>query len=171
MAFTCDEVWSHVLELGALDNDVWSVHLSDWPAAAPRGAIRRWRLNSLSCWPWDERDARTGRKRKTGMMGAGLEAAVVLQCSDPAVVAVLEKHAAELPALFIVSQVRLAGAGAGDYVAGQEVTSLTMRIEQAQGGKCARCWNFSGNVGTICGTRIYVAVATACCPRPALCNR
>jgi isoleucyl-tRNA synthetase len=48
---------------------------------------------------------------------------------------VLETYAAELPALFIVSQVELV---AGDF----KVT-----VEPANGTKCERCWKYSTAVG------------------------
>jgi isoleucyl-tRNA synthetase len=57
----------------------------------------------------------------------------------------LTKYAAQLPALFIVSQVHVETApGAGTAEKGD---SIGIRIERADGKKCARCWNFSTHVG------------------------
>jgi isoleucyl-tRNA synthetase len=49
----------------------------------------------------------------------------------------LEKYLADLPGLFIVSQVELARASA----------ELAVEIEKADGSKCERCWKYTTEVG------------------------
>jgi isoleucyl-tRNA synthetase len=49
--------------------------------------------------------------------------------------ALLESARAELPVLFIVSKVELAGG------------PLSAEVERAPGTKCARCWGFFEDVG------------------------
>ena len=60
----------------------------------------------------------------------------------------LEQYAAELPALFIVSQVALNR---------MDAAGLQVGVERAEGIKCERCWKYTTDVGssetypTICG--------------------
>ncbi len=49
----------------------------------------------------------------------------------------LQQYAAELPALFIVSQVEIAS-GQGE---------LAVEVERAAGQKCERCWKYTNDVG------------------------
>jgi isoleucyl-tRNA synthetase len=58
----------------------------------------------------------------------------------------LQKYAAYLPALFIVSQVEVAR-GATDGAMTHAIEGLVVRVERAQGKKCERCWNYSTHVG------------------------
>ena len=53
--------------------------------------------------------------------------------------ALLEKFAAELPGLFIVSQVE---------VKRLDEDTLSVRVERARGDKCERCWKFKTDVGS-----------------------
>ncbi|MGB7751435.1 MAG: zinc finger domain-containing protein, partial [Candidatus Acidiferrales bacterium] len=70
---------------------------------------------------------------------SGLEARVTLATSAE-LGELLQKYAAFLPGLFIVSQVEIAPPGS--YLEG-----LDIRVERAQGKKCERCWNYSTHVG------------------------
>jgi isoleucyl-tRNA synthetase len=60
----------------------------------------------------------------------------------------LEQHAADLPALFIVSQVEVKRVAEGD---------LSVEVERAAGQKCERCWRYTTDTGadshypTVCG--------------------
>jgi isoleucyl-tRNA synthetase len=82
--------------------------------------------------------------RDAKFIGASLEARVRLEGGP----AVLETYAADLPSLFIVSQVALAPGG----------ESMKVTIEKADGTKCERCWKYSTMVGvdaefpTVCDT-------------------
>ena len=78
----------------------------------------------------------TARNEK--LIGAPLEARVRLTAS-PELYRLLERYAAELPALFIVSQVVVQSGGTGE--------PLRVNVEKADGAKCERCWNYSPQVG------------------------
>ncbi|MFZ5471314.1 MAG: isoleucine--tRNA ligase [Myxococcota bacterium] len=73
--------------------------------------------------------------RRDKLIGASLEAKVVLgmpkETKD-----FLSSHLAELPGLFIVSQVELGDAQA-----------LRVEVKKADGQKCPRCWTYSPEVG------------------------
>jgi isoleucyl-tRNA synthetase len=77
----------------------------------------------------------TARNEK--LIGAPLEARVRLRASGE-LYTLLEQYAAELPGLFIVSQVAVDRAEDGD---------LGVRVERAAGVKCERCWKYTLDVG------------------------
>jgi isoleucyl-tRNA synthetase len=58
----------------------------------------------------------------------------------------LKNYQAFLPTLFIVSQVELASELIPDSPS-TELLDLRVRVEEAAGGKCERCWNYSPRVG------------------------
>lgn len=69
------------------------------------------------------------------LIGKSLEADVELRASEPTL-GVLRRHAEQLPALFIVSDVQLAPADA-PLPHGETVD---VRVTRARGARCARCW-------------------------------
>ena len=73
------------------------------------------------------------QKRKDKVIGTSLGARVVLTAAGP-VAALLDAHRAELPMLFIVSdlELRVGPADGPDTV--------TVEVERAPGTKCERCW-------------------------------
>ncbi len=73
--------------------------------------------------------------RKSKQIGSSLQARVVLS-ADGDQLAFLERHAALLPMLFIVSEVELQSRlDSGDNAVG-------VSIERARGVKCERCWRY-----------------------------
>jgi isoleucyl-tRNA synthetase len=58
--------------------------------------------------------------------------------------AVFKPYEAQLPALFLVSQVRLSGDFAGE-------TGISVGALPAEGVKCARCWLIKTDVGIDAG--------------------
>ena len=61
--------------------------------------------------------------------------------------ALLQKHAAYLPAFFIVSQVVVENVATNGGSTSSGIEGLKIHGERAHGGKCARCWNYSTHVG------------------------
>jgi len=136
MSFTAEEVWGH---MGRTE----SVHLAYFPepadiAAGLDDAARQRTAN------WDRlmqvRDVvlkhlDTARNEK--LIGAPLEARVRLSANGERYT-LLEQYAAQLPALFIVSQVEVERAEGDD---------LGVKVERAAGDKCARCWKYTTDVG------------------------
>ena len=145
VSFTAEEVWTH---MGHHD----SVHLAYFPEPSELSAGLGEDARKRSAH-WDRlmevrgnvlKSLETARNQK--LIGAPLEALVRLSANGD-LYPLLEEYAAQLPALFIVSQVELApGQGA-----------LAVEIERAQGQKCERCWKYTTDVGadqrfpTICG--------------------
>ncbi len=146
MSFTAEEVWGHMKREG-------SVHVAHFPDAgelvrgideAARKRVANWdRLMEVRGDVLKSLD--TARNEK--LIGAPLEARVRLSANGD-LYPLLEQYAAELPALFIVSQVALNQTDAA---------GLQVGVERAEGIKCERCWKYTTDVGssekypTICG--------------------
>jgi isoleucyl-tRNA synthetase len=78
--------------------------------------------------------------RQDKVIGASLEAAVTLTASGD-LYQLLRKHAADLPAWFIVSQL--------DLLEGEPGAEPAVTAERARGDKCERCWKYKLNVGSV----------------------
>jgi isoleucyl-tRNA synthetase len=141
LTFTCEEVWAHTRHAAGAPP---SVHLAFFPepeeltegiAGADRPNTGTWEklmdvrgtvLKSLD-------DAREQK-----VIGSSLEAAVQLEAGGDTY-ATLNAYRAQLPAIFIVSQVELSK--------GTEDSPL-VRVERARGDKCERCWKYTLDVGS-----------------------
>jgi len=137
LSFTAEEVWTHMGNRG-------SVHTAYFPEPATLSAglddaARKRAAN------WDRlmevrgdvlRSLESARNEK--LIGAPLEARVRLSANGD-LFPLLEQYARELPGLFIVSQVELDNAAAGD---------LGVTVERAGGQKCERCWKYTYDVGS-----------------------
>jgi isoleucyl-tRNA synthetase len=146
MSFTSDEIWGHLPQVAGRPA---SVHLALFPAegdlvergvpAAEREALRAdWQM-LLGARDQVLQALESARNAKT--IGGSLEAQVSL-AAPAAVHAVLERHAKELCALFIVSHVALE-----KPISGDGVSSISVQVRRADGSKCERCWNYSTRVG------------------------
>jgi isoleucyl-tRNA synthetase len=169
LSYTADEIWSHVP--GRTAATVFEAGLpqlnSEWNDAT---LAQTWdRL-------LDVRAAVTKtleEARKQDVIGHSLDARVRLQASD-ALHALLEARRADLPALFIVSQVEL-GANLPANAVSPLLAELKVLVEPARGSKCQRCWNFSEAVGqdaehpALCDrcARVVKGIVSAA-PQPAL---
>jgi len=141
LTFTTEELWGYMkLPAGAPD----SVHLAEFPKPAEltEGLTAQ---NREKAAKWDKlipireqvlKSLEVARQEK--VIGAPLEARVHLKAGE-ALYPLLEAYAADLPGLFIVSQVSVANS-AGE-------TSLAVHVERAEGTKCERCWKYTNDVG------------------------
>ena len=75
-------------------------------------------------------------------IGKSLDAKITVYAPDADVYGLLDSFRAELPTIFIVSQVELchAAAPAGTVI---EEGPIGVVVEAAEGEKCDRCWNFT----------------------------
>ncbi len=137
LGFTAEEVWTHMGQKG-------SVHLELFPDAAEltAGLSEAHRKRSAH---WDRlikvredvlKSLEEARREK--FIGAPLEARVHLT-ADGNLFPLLVEYAAELPGLFIVSQVSL------EEKSGQE---FSVKVERADGAKCERCWKYTTDTGS-----------------------
>jgi isoleucyl-tRNA synthetase len=140
LSFTTEEVWGYLCKpAGSPD----SVHLALLPEPGELTAgftpLQRERLAH-----WDQlmlvrepvlKALEIAREQK--LIGKSLEARVTLAAGSD-VYPLLNEYAADLPALFIVSQVQLEqGTGNG----------VSVEIQRADGTKCERCWKYTLDVG------------------------
>jgi len=128
LCFTCDEVWEHLPGAGGE-----SVHLSDWPAACPERLDAALAADFQALLAVRDRvkraqEAFNADKAKADKVNP-LEMQVVLAAAGDEL-ALLERYASELRALFVVSAV-VVSAGDGE---------LAVTVSRAAGRRCARSW-------------------------------
>lgn len=132
LSFTSDEAWQF---MPAWDGKEVSVHVARFPeaiAGREAGLAERWeRLRAVR----EVALKALEEARATKLIGQGLDAHVTLTLPS-ADLALLDRYRAELPQLFIVSQVTLREGG-----------ELNAEVRKADGAKCERCWNWSTEVG------------------------
>jgi isoleucyl-tRNA synthetase len=136
LSFTADELWRYLP--GAREE---SVHIAMFPAATELEALTD--RDRLDRWTRliDVRErvlAEIEPLRKDKVIGSSLQAKAILTVPAEEF-AFLQAHAAELPALFIVSDVELRQGPSGER---------TVAIERAGGVKCERCWRYVPAVST-----------------------
>jgi isoleucyl-tRNA synthetase len=147
MTFTAEEVWQH---MGGAE----SVHMAYFPEAGElsNGIGEEARKRAAN---WDRlmgvrdtvlKSLETARNEK--LIGAPLEARVRLSANGD-LGALLQEYRAELPALFIVSQVDVETA---------EGEGVAVKVERASGEKCERCWKYTSDTGS------NAAFPTICAP-------
>ena len=152
---TTDELWQHLPGPRAD-----SVHLADFPAGVgdlvDRELAARWqRLRGLR----DTVNVEIERLRKAKVVGTSLAARVTLRASG-ASAALVERHAGDLPALFIASEVEIvtddqaAAPAAADGVWSEPDGAVAVEVAPARGRKCSRCWRYVPALaadGDVCG--------------------
>ncbi|MBI5768223.1 MAG: isoleucine--tRNA ligase [Verrucomicrobia bacterium] len=135
ITFTADEAWAFATAKMEYADD--SIHLQDWPEAPANWTSAA--VDSDVAALLKARSAVTAAiepHRAAGKLGKSLDAALTLTAG--ADLPVLEKHRTFLPELFIVSQVAVAAAPAGDATLGIAV------VPAADLGchRCPRCWRW-----------------------------
>jgi isoleucyl-tRNA synthetase len=133
---TADELWRFLPGRRSA-----SVHLEEFPDVnrlADRDVLDSWeRLMAVR----DQVNAALETKRKDKVIGNSLGARVTITAAGP-IGALLDRHRADLPMLFIVSDIdlRIGSADGADEV--------RVEVEKAPGVKCERCWRFVPAVRT-----------------------
>lgn len=132
LPFTTDELWRSLPG----DREA-SVHLAVFPSD-----LDEWRDRALlDTWTSlrtvrDRVNEELERKRNEKVIRASLEASVGIEATG-GLLAILQRHEADLPAVFGVSQVALPG-DAGEVAEGETL----VRVTRASGVKCERCWRY-----------------------------
>src|SRR5260221_3571417 len=162
LVFTGEEIWKHLPKSAG---EASSVHV----ALFPEESDLRTGISGAQIAAWDLlaqvraevlKALETARNEKE--INSGLEARVLLG-ANPELMAKLNTLLAQLPGLFIVSQVGLSSAVSPDYKS-EATSSLEVSIRKADGAKCVLCWNYSTHVAensrypTICD-RCSAAIA------------
>ncbi|MCP4643843.1 MAG: isoleucine--tRNA ligase [bacterium] len=147
LVYTCDEAWQSLPDhLRSSD----SVHLVEFPDKQPDHL-----LPEAEAAEWDNILRVRGavskaleEARRGEMIGSSLQAAVTLTPGDDATADLLERRAAELEELFIVSKCALEPVS---KEAGETEEQVLVSVAKAPGTKCARCWHVRESVGTVEG--------------------
>jgi isoleucyl-tRNA synthetase len=143
LAFTAEEAW-----LDRYPSETGSVHLETFPALPAE-----W-LSPELARKWAEirrvRRVVTGAleiERAAKRIGASLESAPRVYVSDPAIMAALE--GVDLAEVCITSGIKVeAGEGPAGAFRLEEVPSVAVVPERAEGRKCARSWKITADVGS-----------------------
>lgn len=153
LAFTAEEIWQAMPHKTADVRE--SVFLNDLPVYDPALSFpevrARWdKLFSLR----DPVMKALELARADKMIGKSLDAKVTIYAPNGETFAVLDAFFAELPTVFIVSQVELVK-GAAPAGAREEDAPIGVVVAAAEGEKCDRCWNFTktpfyDGEGTLC---------------------
>jgi isoleucyl-tRNA synthetase len=142
LTFTADEVWTYLRR----DAEPESVHMTEFPepAAIQFAKTAEWE-RLMQVRQSVTKALEVARQEK--LIGAPLEAAIHLK-TDAELYQLLEAYRAQLPTLFIVSQVTIENHASAE---------LAIEVLRAQGTKCERCWKFRTDIAsdpefaTICG--------------------
>src|SRR5215469_3551495 len=138
LVFTAEEIWKYLPKAAA---EVESVHMALYPeekelrTGLAGNKANAWEL--LGRVRGEVLKAREVGRNEKKLINSGLEAKVLLN-ADLETKAKLKHYLAQLPGLFIVSQVELMNAVAGDYKS-EAVPGLEVTVQRADGKKCDRC--------------------------------
>ncbi|HXL23401.1 MAG TPA: isoleucine--tRNA ligase [Candidatus Dormibacteraeota bacterium] len=145
LVFTMEEIWKYLPKSGEA---IPSVHMtefaqeSDLRTAISPAHVANWELLArVRAEVLKALEAARNEKK----INSGLEAKVLLN-AEPDLKTKLHHYLAQLPGLFIVSQVEFFSASDAGYKS-DLVPSLEVLIQRADGKKCDRCWNYSIHVG------------------------
>ncbi|MBR7182274.1 MAG: class I tRNA ligase family protein, partial [Clostridia bacterium] len=142
LAFTAEEIWQ---VLPKCEGDVAeSVYLNDLPSydeslAFPEITAHYNKLFALREHVMKALELARAEKR----IGKSLDASVTVYAPDADIYNFLKSVEAELPTMFIVSQVTLVNAAAPAEALLEEGAPIGVAVAPAAGEKCDRCWNFT----------------------------
>jgi isoleucyl-tRNA synthetase len=143
LAFTAEEVWSYVPKSKAYNPEAAVFNEIPKPTGKTDAAfMERW--DRLIAVRGDVNKALEA-SRTAKEIGKSLEAKVILHCEGDELYSFLEAEKDKLSTLFIGSGVELVRGGGGKLSG--EVAGLSVTVEPAKGGTCARCWCVSETVG------------------------
>lgn len=86
-------------------------------------------------------------KRRDEVIGSSLEAKIIFYSSNTKEFEYLKNREDHLPATFIVSQVKVHQSDQISDPIGDDFKEIAIEIQNAEGSKCSRCWNFKKDVG------------------------
>jgi isoleucyl-tRNA synthetase len=149
LCFTAEEIWQQ-LEL-IRKSEAWtssSIHCHTFPdelsITEDKSLIERFeRLLKLR----EEIYKALEIARKDKLIGTALEASVTIDGPDDDTFQFLKSFGEELRFLFITSGVSF-GSTSEHAFRSEAIPGLSVEIKKADGLKCERCWNYTGDVGS-----------------------
>ena len=140
LAFTAEEIWSYI------PGCTGSVHIARFDSIDPS-----WQDPTIAA-RWEkllrirERaaiDLESARQQK--IIGHSLDANLIIRASEDLIGFLRSFEIDAIAEVFIVSQVRLESTGIREGT----VDDITFGVTTAEGGKCARCWKYDRDVGSL----------------------
>lgn len=166
LAFTAEEIWQAMPHRA--DDDRRYVLFNDMPKYDPK-----YEFTAEQAEKWDKiillRDNVNRvleQMRNDKKIGKSLEARIVIS-ADGANYDLFKQIEERLPSLLIVSQAEVQKGASGEACEGLD--GVFVRVYEAKGGKCVRCWNHSEYVGTdnehpeLCRRCAEVVAKQSCC--------
>ena len=152
LPFTMEEAWQSL----TIEEETGSVHKAKWPQEYPElvdeVALRDWE-DFLAIR--DPINKELERNREAKIIGSSLEARVEIATESADLYDFLKRLQGDLPFGLVVSQAQILNASDGEGWKFVSVTlpsdgksrSIGIRVREAEGEKCVRCWNYSTSVG------------------------
>jgi isoleucyl-tRNA synthetase len=144
LVFTAEEIWAHLSKLPGEPESVHMVVFSEeggLRSGLDRKAKTEWeKLYALRAEVLQDLERARARKYING----SLEAKIRLR-SKGHYLELMERHAKDLPGLFIVSQVEVLPFD--EPVHSEHPEPFHVEVLRSDGTKCERCWNYSTHVG------------------------
>jgi isoleucyl-tRNA synthetase len=144
---TSEEVWQFLPEKMRSEE---SIFLTDWPE------VKEGYYDQKLIDKWDKllalrKDVSKALElaRAEKKIGNSLEAMVELKAADEEQQQLLEAELEQLADLFIVSQAELNDELSQDEVHQGEESSVLVKVSEARGEKCDRCWKYDETVGEL----------------------
>jgi isoleucyl-tRNA synthetase len=160
LVFTAEEIWKH---LPKASGDATSVHMAQFPEARDfqtglaASVAADWEmLAKIRGEALKALEAARNAKRINSSLEAKVNFELFTMAAEAQLLGTLRKYAQRLPGLLIVSQVGVPADSAGqirtpglhgDSYRSEVFPGLALRVIEAAGTKCERCWNYSTHVG------------------------
>ncbi len=146
ISFTAEEIWKAMPH--AADDKLESVFLNDMPryskAFAEETAALMAKWDKLFEYRDDVMKA-LELARAEKMIGKSLDAKVTVYTNDDEAYSTLAAFQSELATTYITSQAYVVKGDAPEGAFTETQTGIAVKVEAAEGHKCARCWSYSEN--------------------------
>jgi isoleucyl-tRNA synthetase len=145
LVFTAEEIWSYMPDVS---NKPDSIHMAGLPKIDPAMQVpelaEQWgRILAVRAEVAKVlEEARTQKK-----IGHSLDAAVTIGAKNE-LYDILKKRESELRSIFIVSKVTLLQGNLESVNSSETLENLYLKVENASGEKCERCWVHDKSVGS-----------------------
>ena len=144
ISFTAEEIWKHMPH--ASEDKVESVFLNDMPVYSADFAEKTAALSAKWDKLFEYRDdvmkaLEIARAEK--MIGKSLDAKVTVYTNDEEAYATLSAFADKLAEIYITSAAYLVKGDAPEDAFVPESQTIAVKVENADGCKCGRCWSYS----------------------------
>lgn len=147
LSFTAEEIWEN---LPADSKEVDSVFLTDWYEEKDEylnpALEEKWQ-NLVKLRKDINKNLEKARQGENKIIGNSLDAKVSLYCENQDILAQLKVDRELLETIFIVSEVEIVNEIDNNFVNGEEISEVKIKVSHADGEKCERCWKYSTEIG------------------------